>query len=260
VVDSHKADFWNQVFDNITVHKNLAVNRGGHIAWAMRKNSPKLKALVNEFIKSHKVGTLHGNILIKRYLKDASYVKDALSSKDRQRFESMVKIFHKYAGQYGFDFLMVAAQGYQESRLDQSVRSKAGAVGVMQLLPTTAKDPNVGIPDIEKLESNIHAGTKYLRFLLDRYFKDAPMTELNKWLFAFAAYNAGPARIAQLREKAPDMGLDPNRWFGHVEVVAAKTVGREPVDYVSNIYKYYVAYRTIIEQSMLKDQLQQVEK
>ena len=260
VVDSHKAHFWDQVFDKITVHENIAVNSGGKIAWAMRKNSPKLKAVVNEFVKTHKQGSLSGIILIKRYLKDAAYVKDALSSKDRQRFESMVKIFHKYATRYEFDFLMVAAQGYQESRLDQSKRSRAGAIGVMQLLPSTAKDPNVGIPNIEKLEPNIHAGTKYLHFLYNRYYKDEPIRQLDKWLFSFAAYNVGPARVAQLRKKAPSMGLNPNRWFGHVEVAAARTIGREPVSYVSNIYKYYVAYRTIMEQEVRKGQLKQVEK
>ncbi len=138
---------------------------------------------------------------------------------------------------------MLAALAYQESGLDQSVRSNAGAVGIMQVLPSTAADPNVGIPDITTMENNIHAGTKYLRFLRDRYFSDPAVDDFNQTLFSFASYNAGPARVRQLREEASRTGLDPNVWFGNVEHVAAKRVGRETVQYVSNIAKYYVAYK-----------------
>lgn len=133
---------------------------------------------------------------------------------------------------------MVAAQGVQESRLDQSARSQAGAIGAMQLLPSTAADPNVGIPNIEQLEDNIHAGVKYLRFLRNRYFDDPDVTAVNQTLFAFAAYNGGPARIARLRREAAEAGLDPNVWFDNVEVVVTKRIGRETVQYV-------IAYRLI---------------
>jgi membrane-bound lytic murein transglycosylase MltF len=142
---------------------------------------------------------------------------------------------------------MVAAQGYQESQLKQSTRSAAGAIGVMQLLPTTAADPNVDVVNIELLGNNIHAGVKYLRFLRDRYFTDVEIDPLDQALFAFAAYNAGPARVAGLRKKARKAGLNPNVWFRNVEVIAAREIGRETVQYVSNIYKYYVAYRLLVE-------------
>jgi len=255
VMDSHKAHFWAQIFDKIRVHDGIAVRKGGEIAWAFRKKSPKLKALVNEFVKGHKKGTLIGNMLLKRYLKSTKFVKNALDDQELQKFNSMLAFFEKYAGQYDFDYLMIAAQAYQESGLDQSKRSHLGAVGVMQILPSTAADPNVGIPNIEKLEKNIHAGTKYLRFIIDRYFKDEPMNDGNKILFGFAAYNAGPARVRGLRQKAAAMGLDPNVWFYNVEVAAAKEIGRETVQYVSNIYKYYVAYRMVVSQMEKKKQL-----
>jgi len=255
VMDSHKAHFWAQIFDKIRVHDGIAVRKGGQIAWAFRKKSPKLKALVNKFVKGHKKGTLIGNMLLKRYLKSTKYVKNALDDQGLQKFSSMVAIFEKYAGQYDFDYLMIAAQAYQESGLDQSKRSHAGAVGVMQILPSTAAGPNVGIPDIEKLDKNIHAGTKYLRFIIDRYYKDEPMNDGNKLLFGFASYNAGPARVRGLRRKAAAMGLDPNVWFYNVEVAAAEEIGRETVQYVSNIYKYYVAYRTVSSQMEKKKQL-----
>jgi len=255
VMDSHKARFWKQIFGGIKVHSDIAVRSGGNIGWAFRKNSPKLKAVVNEFVKNHKQGTLLGNILLKRYLRDTKYVKNSIARREMEKFQTMVALFKKYAGRYDFDYLMIGAQAYQESGLDQSKRSPSGAVGVMQLLPSTAADPNVGIPDIEKLDHNIHAGTKYLRFIVDRYFKDEAMDDVNKMLFAFASYNAGPARVSGLRNKAARMGLDPNVWFQNVEVAAAREIGRETVQYVSNIYKYYIAYRMAVSQMEKKEKL-----
>ena len=255
VVDSHKALFWEQIFDEIKVHTDIAVRTGGEIAWAFRKNSPKLKSLVNAFVKNHKKGTLLGNMLFKRYLRDTNYVQNSASEKELKKFRAMVQIFKKYAREYDFNYLMIAAQAYQESGLDNSKRSPSGAIGVMQVLPSTAADPNVGISDIKKLENNIHAGTKYLRFIVDRYFKDPSIDKVNRMLFAFAAYNAGPARINDLREKTAKMGLDPNVWFHNVEMAAAREIGRETVQYVSNIYKYYIAYRLVTEQLEKKKKL-----
>ena len=255
VVDSHKAQFWEQIFDDIKVHPDIAVRTGGEIAWAFRRSSPELEAVVNEFVKGHKKGTLLGNMLFKRYLRDTKYVKNAASEQELKKFRAMVQYFKTYADRYDFDYLMIGAQAYQESGLDHSKRSPAGAIGVMQVLPSTAADRNVGIPDIEKLENNIHAGTKYLRFVVDRYFQDPSIDRINRMLFAFAAYNAGPARISDLREKTAKMGLDPNVWFHNVEMAAAKEIGRETVQYVANIYKYYIVYRMLTAQREAKEQL-----
>jgi membrane-bound lytic murein transglycosylase MltF len=252
IVDSHKARFWAEVFDDITVHEDITVREGGAIGWAFRKNSPQLRDVVNAFIRGHKKGTLFGNVLLQRYFRDNKWVRNSLAARDRERFESIVHLFEKYGNKYDFDHLMLAALAYQESRLDQSVRSKAGAIGVMQMLPTTAADPNVNIPNIEELENNIHAGTKYLRFLRDRYFSDGEMDDANQVLFTFASYNAGPARVRRLRQEAAQMDLDPNVWFNNVEVVAARRIGRETVRYVANIAKYYLAYRLAMEQQALK--------
>jgi membrane-bound lytic murein transglycosylase MltF len=105
------------------------------------------------------------------------------------------------------------------------------------------------VGDVTEVEPNIHAGVKYMRFIREEYFKDEPMDELNKALFAFASYNAGPGRIRQLRREAARRGLNPNVWFGNVEQVASERIGRETVTYVSNIYKYYLAYRLIEEET-----------
>lgn len=248
IVDNHVAGFWSQVYDSIAVHPSITVATDGRIAWAIRKHSPELKDALDEFARTHAKGTTFGNILAARYWKDAGYVTNPATKERMAQFHSMVSLFQKYGDQYGFDHLLLAAQAYQESQLDQSKRSHVGAIGVMQMKPQTASDPNVGIVGIEQLEPNIHAGSKYLRFIADRYFKGEPMDSVNRALFAFAAYNAGPARVARLRAEASQMGLNPNVWFNNVEVVAARDIGRETVTYVRNIYKYYVAYLLASEQ------------
>jgi membrane-bound lytic murein transglycosylase MltF len=248
IVDSHKAAFWAQIFDKITVHDALAVNSGGEIAWAVRKDSPRLLAAVNGFVKTARKGTLLGNMVLKRYFMNAQWIEDVRSGKAQESYQETIDIIRRYAGEYDFDWLMIAAQGYQESRLDQAKRSRAGAIGIMQVLPTTAADPNVNVQNIGQAENNVHAGTKYLRFLRDRYFSDPGLELLDRVLFSFAAYNAGPRNIARARKKAAVMGLDPNQWFGNVEVAASRTISREPVIYVRNVYKYYVAYKLIEEE------------
>lgn len=247
VVDSHKAALWAQVYENIKVHDGLSIHSGGSIAWALRKDSPQLLETVNAFVKDLRKGTLLGNILLKRYLGSTNWIDNVRSREAQDRYEATIDLIRTYAEKYDFDGLMVAAQGYQESKLDQRKRSRAGAVGIMQVLPSTAADSNVNIPNIEEAEANVHAGVKYLRFLRNRYFDSAEIPPLDQVLFSFAAYNAGPANIAKARKRAVKMGLDPNRWFGQVEIAAAKTISQEPVIYVRNIYKYYVAYKQIAE-------------
>jgi len=246
IVDNFMAGFWKQVFTDLVVHDDVAVRSGGTLAVAIRKDSPELKAALNKVIDKYGLGTAFGNTIEKRYLQNTKFVKNATSEAERRKFLQLVELFRKYSDQYDLDYLLMAAQGYQESRLDQDVRSPVGAIGVMQVMPATATELDVG--DIRQLEPNIHAGVKYIRFIEDQYFKDEPMTPLDKNLFAFAAYNAGPGRIRQLRREAEKRGLDPNVWFGNVERIASERIGRETVTYVSNIYKYYVAYRLVVEE------------
>jgi membrane-bound lytic murein transglycosylase MltF len=221
------------------------VRTGGDIAWAVRKGSPQLKAAVDDFVTRNAQGTAVGNTILQRYLKSTKYVKDAASEAERKKFLALIEYFKKYGDKYDVDWLLMAAQGYQESQLDQDARSHVGAIGVMQIMPATGKDLNVG--DIRKVEANIHGGVKYMRWMIDNYYGKEPMTKLDKALFAFASYNAGAGRISQLRKEAAKRGLDPNVWFRNVEYVAAEKIGAETVTYVSNIYKYYIAYKLLIE-------------
>jgi membrane-bound lytic murein transglycosylase MltF len=257
VVDSHKAEFWKDVFKNLTVRSDIVIREGGAIAQAVRKNNPKLKAELNEFLETIRKGTMLGNVLHKRYIEENKRVLNATSPEVVEKFNELTDLFQKYADQYDFNWLMLIALAYQESRLDQSARSPSGAVGIMQILPSTAEDSNVGISDIENMENNIHAGTKYLRYLRDQYFSDPSMDERNQTLFSFASYNAGPAKIAALREEAEKSNLNPDVWFGNVEVICEKQIGHETTQYVSNIFKYYIAYKLIMEQSDRKNQAKQ---
>jgi len=251
VVDNYLADFWKKIFTNITVHDAATLRTGASLALPVRKGSPKLAAELNAFLAKNGLGTAFGNMMEKRYLVNTKFAKQATSEAERKKFLALAEFFKKYSGQYQLDFLLMAAQGYQESQLDQNAKSHVGAIGVMQLMPATGKDMKVG--DITQTEANIHAGVKYMRWMIDQYFKDEPMDQLNKGLFAFASYNAGPGRVRQLRREAEKRGLDPNIWFGNVEQIASERIGRETVTYVSNIYKYYVAYRLILEETQRRE-------
>jgi membrane-bound lytic murein transglycosylase MltF len=247
IVDRHKAELWAKIFERVTLRPDLAVNEEGDIAWAIRKDSPQLMAAVNGFMDQARKGTMLGNILAKRYFGDTERIRNAIAPGEDPKFVETIGFISAHAAAYDFDALLVAAQGYQESGLDQSKRSPVGAVGIMQIMPATARDPNVGIPDIHIAERNVEAGVKYLRFLRDRYFSDPAMSPLDRTLFSFAAYNAGPGNIEESRKRAAKMGLDPNVWFGAVELAAAHVISREPVVYVRNILKYYVSYRLFQE-------------
>ncbi|MDA0129716.1 lytic transglycosylase F [Vibrio sp. MarTm2] len=245
ILDSHKTELWLKIMDNIQVHDLVPLRINGEIAWAMRKNSPQLQTFVNQYLKTSRSGTLLGNVIYSKYLDNTQWLRKILNPNHINRLEALSGIFSLYSDQYDFDPMMISAQGFQESGLDQSKVSHKGAVGVMQVLPSTAKDPNVNIPDIYKVDNNIHAGVKYMRFLKDRYFSDDKISPDNQVYFALAAYNAGPANIRRVRRLASQQGYDPNKWFKNVEIMARRHIGREPVHYVANINRYFVIYKQL---------------
>ena len=255
IADSHIVDFWKQVFPKIVPRPDLALRSGASTAWAIRKDSPQLLTELDAELKKYGKGSAVRNMLFQKYLRDTRYVKNATSEAERKKYEQLVSTFRKYGDQYQLDWVLMAAQGYQESRLNQHVKSRVGAVGVMQVMPATGAELKVG--DIHEVDPNIHAGIKYARFMIDKYYKDDPANDLNKLLFTFASYNAGPAKIQSLRKEAARRGLDPNVWFRNVEQVAAEKVGAETVTYVSNIYKYYTAYKLVMEETQEKAKAKQ---
>jgi membrane-bound lytic murein transglycosylase MltF len=243
VVDDFIARFWQPVLTQIRLNPSAAVKTGGALAVAVRKDNPALLGVINEWIAKYGPTTAFGNVIDRRYLQDTAYVTQATDQDERDKFVHLVGLFRTYATRYRLDPLMLAAQGYEESRLDQDGHHHLGALGVMQVMPATANELAVG--DVRQIEPNIHAGAKIIRALMDQHYADEPMDPMNRMLMTLAAYNAGPGRIHQLREEARERGLNPNVWFGNVERIASERVGRDTVQYVSNIYKYYVAYRLI---------------
>ena len=245
VVDDWKARMWAQILPQIKVHDEVVLHAGGTIGWAIRKGSPGLSEAIADFFQNFvkKQGIIEYRLA--RYHKTIKQIQDPTGTAEWQRFQQTLALFEQYGTQYAFDPLMLAAQGYQESQLDQDAKSHVGAIGIMQLMPATGREMQVG--DITIAESNIHGGTKYLDRLMTKFFPDANFNEDNRPLFAFASYNAGPGNISRMRKEAVKRGLDPDKWFNNVELVTAEKIGFETTTYVRNIYKYYVAYKLTLE-------------
>jgi membrane-bound lytic murein transglycosylase MltF len=253
VAFDYRADLWSAVLPNIVINRQFALMNVDNVAWAMRKNSPQLKALMNDFLKTHRQGTVFGRVMFNKYYANKKFIKNATSQAEIRRFKLYVEYFKRYGAKYNFDYLMLAAQGYQESMLQQDRVSPRGAVGIMQVLPRYAAAYPINIPNVRNAESNIHAGAKMLALITKTYFNDPAISPVDKTLFTFASYNAGPSRIVRLRKQAEKQGLDPNKWFGNVELMVAKDIGQETVQYVDNVYKYYVAYKMAIAQQQVRE-------
>jgi len=249
VTTQTRAALWQQVLPSVKPHPEMVLASGVNMGWVMRKNNPELKKLLDEFAETHREGTTFGNTLLRRYLQNTKWIKNSTSAEEMKKFASYVEYFKKYSGEYNFDYLMIAAQAYQESLLDQSKKSRVGAVGIMQVIPKFAAAKPISVPDVSTADKNILAGVRMLRNIADTYFNEPGIDPVNKTLFTFASYNAGPNRIARLRKKAEADGLDPNKWFGNVELEVAEDVGQETVTYVDNIYKYFVAYKLSLQMS-----------
>jgi membrane-bound lytic murein transglycosylase MltF len=240
VIDDFKADLWAQIFPDVVVRKDIQISSGGVIGWAIRKDNPELAASLEAFLPQVRMRSLLGNMLVDRYFGTTKWIRNPMDAIDREKLEGFMLLFKQYGDQYGFDWLAVVAQAYQESGLDHNAKSRAGAVGIMQLLPSTAE--YVGFPDVAEIENNIHAGVKYLSYLREQYFSEPGLTEVDRFAFTWAAYNAGPNKVRKMRARARSMELDPDKWFQNVEYAALRIVGQETVKYVANIYKYYIAY------------------
>jgi membrane-bound lytic murein transglycosylase MltF len=255
VVDDWKAKAWTQALSRIVVHENIVLREPTRRGSMIRKGSPLLSAELTAFYEgwAKKMGVIPYRT--QQYIRSVKALGNSAGDAETQRYQSVIALFRKYGAQYGFDPVMLAAQGYQESTLDQKKRSRVGAIGVMQIMPATGAGLKVG--DITQVEANIHGGAKYMGRLMTQYFKDANFTEQDRTLFAFASYNAGPGNIARMRKEAQKRGLDPDRWFNHVEVVTAEKIGIETTTYVRNIFKYYVSYTLAQEASAAAAALKQ---
>jgi len=255
VASDFKARFWKTIYESTQVREDLALTEDGRIAWVVRSENPQLRDALDALADMMREGTLLGNVMLDRYASSADWIENLGTDEAGILIDDVEPVIRKYARKFDFEPDLVLAQAYQESRLDQSRRSHVGAIGVMQVMPATAADPAVGIPDVTGLDDNVHAGVKYLRWLRDTFYDAPEIDPLDRTLLAFAAYNAGPGGVKRARAEAASMGLDPNVWFENVEVAIPRVVSREPATYVRNIFKYYVAYRLLRD---LEDETEKV--
>jgi membrane-bound lytic murein transglycosylase MltF len=223
----------------------------GGFAWAVRKDSPALRSALDDLARRRRSRSDRDVAeSIRRYTRDPGRLRNALSPAHDERRLAVEQALRKAAARYEFDWLLLAALAFQESRLDPRARSSAGAVGLLQVQPSTGKW--LGFPDVWPLQENALAGAAYLALLRRDHFEEPGIELEDRVHFALAAYNAGPARIAGLRRKAKARGLDPDVWFGNVELEAYRDIGRETPRYVENIVRYYVAYRLATEHAARK--------
>jgi membrane-bound lytic murein transglycosylase MltF len=245
VVDDMVANMWAKVLPKVKVNSGVVL-RTGVSGWVVRKDSPILqKTIMDAYVNAIQNTPKNLSDRLTRYSGRVRQLQNPTGSADYKRFQETVALFRKYGAQYKFDPLMLSAQGYQESQLNQEAKSPVGAVGLMQVMPATGKELAVG--DITVADANVHAGTKYMDQLVSKELAGAQLDDVNRTLFAFAAYNCGPGNMAKLRKTAEARGLDPNVWFNNVEIITAEKIGIETTTYVRNIYKYYVAYKLMAD-------------
>lgn len=243
-----RVDLWKPYLTNIKVYENIRYDIGGNIGWAIRSSDKRLGQDINSFSSSE----LNTEALL-MFDQDAfktqkSGLKDPKGKEEWARFVSMRPIFEKYGNQYHLNPLLLASFGFQETMLNQALISPGGAIGVMQLNAATGDAMNVG--NIHELDSNIHAGAKYLNDLVSDNFKEDGLDNSNRTLFAIASYNLGPKNIEKARNEAARRGFDPNKWFLNVEMTTAALFGMVPMNYVRNVYKYFVVYQLSLNPSL----------
>ena len=245
ICDDFLVEHWAELLDGLRVHRDLHLDTDARIAWAVRPDAPELKALLDEFIAGHRRGTLIGNVLFNRYYRSTRWIANPLRRMETERLTSILGPLKEHADAFGFDWELIAAQAYQESGLDPRAQSRSGALGLMQLLPSTGKD--MGSKDLLDPEDNLRAGCRYMAWLRKHHVNDPDLDEEVRVDFCLAAYNAGPTRVRRWREAAVARGLDPDVWFGSVELLALEDVGLQPVQYVGNISKYRTLYTMLLD-------------
>jgi membrane-bound lytic murein transglycosylase F len=229
------------------------------IGWMVRKDQPQLKAALDAHVKKTYKGMFY-NMMVTKYFKNTKQMKAAASANEKDlagKISLYDDLAKKYAKQYSFDWRLVLAQMYQESHFDPAAKSWVGALGLMQVMPRTAKD--LKIENVVDPDQGVHAGVK----LMDRYakmFTSPEVKEKDRIRFALAAYNCGPGHVIDARRVAADLKLNPNKWFGNVEKAMlllskpehAKKARygycrcEEPVNYVSQIQTRYDSYSKLV--------------
>ena len=246
VADSMVAELALRVHPNLRIVDSVALRRNGELAWATQSAAIGLAEEMNAFLEQYEEGSLLGNIAVSKYFEAERVLAERLATGRGTTLSEYDALFKKHAAQFGLDWRLVAALAYQESRFDPAAHNRWGATGLMQIKPSTAREPYIDIPRVkgpEYTSNNVKAGLKYLTWIKKRYFStEGDMRERDQIRMSLAAYNAGPRTIINARRRARKLGLDPNRWFRNVELALLDMHKTEPVKYVSEINQRYLAY------------------
>lgn len=233
------AERWAKVMPKLRVDKHLVLARGGDMSWFVRPDAPMLRASIDRFFADYKVPA-DQDAAFQRVYRRLYKVHSPLGRLERQRLERVRPVLQQHAERQGFDWLLLAALAFKESTLNPSARGASGATGLMQITPAAAR--SVGVGNIQSLDGNVQASSKYLAMLRRNFFNSPQFNERERIAFVLAAYNLGPQRVQSLRAEARRRGLNPNQWFFQVERVAMEQLGMGVVSYVNSVNKYYLAY------------------
>lgn len=249
IVNNYKHPLWKELFSRVVFCDSVPLKEDGTLVWAIRHDSRELYRELNLFLRSYRDGTDRGKVIYDRYMRTKPAYQSLYSRKKgdwlgikSSDFMKYSRVFKKYGDKFDLNWILIMAQAYQESTLNQAARSPRGAVGIMQVLPSTAQEWYVNVNSVHDVDNNVHAGTKYLRYIIDNYFNATDIPVRERILFAMASYNCGPGRILRYRNEAEKQGLNPNEWFNNVEIIAMAHGTNETVKYVRNIFSLYVAY------------------
>lgn len=233
------AERWAKVMPKLRVDKHLILARDGDMKWFVRPDAPMLRASIDRFFSGYQ-SPADQDAAFQRVYRRLYKVHSPLGRTERQRLEKVRPVLQQHAEQQGFDWLMLAALAFKESTLNPSARGASGATGLMQITPAAAR--SVGVSNIQNLDGNVQASSKYLALIRRNFFNSPQLNERERMAFVLAGYNLGPQRVQSLRAEARRRGLNPNQWFFQVERVAMEQMGMGVVSYVNAVNKYYLAY------------------
>lgn len=236
---------------------NVPVSFSQRIAWAVRPNSPELLNATNSWIKQYRKNPEY-NIIYNKYFKNKRRFKKRVKSdfysvntNEISQYDNLIKT---NAELINWDWRLIAAIIYQESRFKNEASSWSGAKGLMQMMPGTAKD--MGVKDRLNSEENIKGGVRYLKQLYDAYSDITDREQRIK--FTLASYNCGYFHVKDAQKLARLNGLKSTIWDDNVnEMILALTYpqnynkkeikygyvnGQEPFNYVNEIFNRYEHY------------------
>ena len=234
------AERWQKVMPGLRIERQLVVGEKGDMSWFVRRESPMLRASVDRFLAGYRAPSDQDSAFQRVYRRSYKVRNPMVTRADRQRLERVRSVLQKHGEKQDLDWLQLAAVAYKESTLNPAARGASGATGLMQITPAAAR--SVGVGNIQALDNNVLAATRYMARIRREFFSSRQIAEAERMAFVLAAYNMGPQRVQGLRAEARRRGLNPNRWFFQVERVAMEQMGMGVVSYVNAVNKYYLAY------------------